>query len=151
MAGDKSIACHFTKYKNMKNKIILVLIVLISSCNNAKEASVQDDNRSNTNTKESLTTYRYIISFISKGSGVDQKAKENLNTYIKNYNSKNNTNVSYDAIKWGREGEVDYCFQLSELNKDQQSNFIFETKELLKISDLIRFSENEKCKNQRNN
>ena len=54
--------------------------------------------------------------------------------------------LSYETTNWGREGEVDYCFKLTELDKKKQKLFIIETKEILKTSSLVRYKENITCR-----
>jgi hypothetical protein len=52
-----------------------------------------------------------------------------------------------EIINWGREGETDFCLKLKELSKDQQEQFIKESKTLLENRKLVRIYENEKCRN----
>ena len=47
----------------------------------------------------------------------------------------------YEKKYWGREGEVNFCFMLNELNKDNQEKFILESKNLLSNSTRVRFKE----------
>ena len=51
-----------------------------------------------------------------------------------------------ETVKWGREGETDYCVKLSQLNSDEQAKFISSIKEIIKTSKLVRYSENTTCK-----
>jgi hypothetical protein len=53
--------------------------------------------------------------------------------------------LKVETFRWGREGEIDYCLKLSELNNQQQVKFIADTKELLKKSELVRYYENRAC------
>ena len=54
--------------------------------------------------------------------------------------------LNYETTNWGREGEVDYCLKLAELDKKKQELFITEIKEILKNSALVRFKENTLCR-----
>lgn len=104
------------------------------SCSNAKPISQQ----------EIVTTdqCRLVISFISKGRGIDRDTKKNVLAYIENYNKTHSLTLVYETVRWGREGEVDFCFALEELKKRQQVKFIDELKTLVQKSDCVRISEN---------
>lgn len=90
--------------------------------------------------------YRLNVSFFSRGSGIDRKAKKQLDDYVIQYEQKNKVKLNPEANAWGREGEIDYCFKLKDLNKNQQSNFIEEVKKLLEASTLIHLNENVSCR-----
>ena len=62
---------------------------------------------------------------------------------------KNNVKIISEISQWGREGDVDYCFKLTELNILQQDKFIKEAKELLNSYSLVKFYENTTCKRKR--
>lgn len=85
---------------------------------------------------------RLVISFISKGGGIDRDAKKNVLAYIENYNKTHSLTLVYETVRWGREGEVDFCFALEELKKRQQVKFIDGLKTLVQKSDRVRISEN---------
>ena len=90
-------------------------------------------------TKDS--SYRFTVSFISIGSGIDKKAKNQYEQYLKDFELKNNVSISYEKKYWGREGEVNFCFMLNELKKEEQESFILQSKNLLTNSTLVRFKE----------
>jgi len=121
----------------MKTKIILLLsIVMLSfACKNSKNTS------KNTDTDK----YRVIYSFISIGEGTDSKAFAILESYLISFGKKENKTIAYDKYPWGREGEVDYCFYLKELNKGAQKDFVNGLNNIAKQSKLIRIYENMAC------
>ena len=125
------------------NKILyILLIVALTGCLTSKKTS----NELKFKTIESNTSsYRFSVSFISIGSGTDIKAKQQLDQFIKQFGIKNNVELNYETGHWGKEGECDYCFKLSELDKNQQETFIYEAKDALKGSNLVRFKENSNC------
>jgi hypothetical protein len=94
------------------------------------------------------TMCRFTVSFISIGAGIDHQAKGELDQYILKVNKKYTVKIISEIAKWGREGEVDYCFKLNELNTQQQDLFISETKELLKNSTRVRYVENSICRHK---
>lgn len=123
----------------------LIFIITISAlamgitigCKAKKEAAVATVNTAET--KEH--TYRLIISFISKGTGVDRNKVESFLTYVESHAKK----PLYEKIQWGREGEMDFCLQLNELNKDEQILFIEKLIEQMKGSDRVFITENQAC------
>lgn len=87
--------------------------------------------------------YRYIVSFYSIGTGVNGAAIQQLEGFIKQFETKNKVSVPYVPVRWGREGEVDYCFKLNGMTAVQQVSFIKESQELLKGAEHINYKENE--------
>jgi hypothetical protein len=127
----------------MKAKQIIFLSALLMfgvvSCKchkNQKEKPV-------TKTEQTTdSTYRFIVSFISKGAGIDSKSNDAIASYITTFNNQNDATVKYDKINWGKEGEMDYCFKLNELKSNKQEDFIKGFKNVTGSSDLILFTEN---------
>ena len=76
------------------------------------------------------------------------RAKQ-FNEFVEQFNNKNKVTITPEITTWGREGETDYCIKLEELSSEIQKIFINETKELLKNSKLIRYSENSMCKQRK--
>jgi hypothetical protein len=91
-------------------------------------------------------SFRLVVSFISFGAGTDPESKSILEAYVYDYKLKNNKVVSYFIIPWGREGEVDCCFPLDELNASEQKNFIEGLKNAISGRELIQINENMKSR-----
>ncbi|MEI6879916.1 MAG: hypothetical protein WCK82_01055 [Bacteroidota bacterium] len=131
----------------MKNLIFLIAMFALFACNSAKNVTDKKTiNSTNQDTISSDINYRFSVSFISIGSGIDKQSKHKYDQYITEYEQKNKLQLSYETTNWGREGEVDYCFKLTELDKKKQKLFIIETKEILKTSSLVRYKENITCR-----
>jgi len=139
----------------MKNLLYLLLIpVLLTACK-AKQPPVVEETVAVIETvaapeveatPEAQTQdnkYRYIVSFYSIGTGVNGKAVQQLEAFIKQFETKNKVSVPYVPVRWGREGEVDYCFKLNGMTAVQQVSFIKESQELLKGAEHINYKENE--------
>ena len=124
--------------------LFLLLVIFTFSCNNSKKIA---DNTLATENSKNNSIYRFTISFFSKGGGTDRKARSEFESFLENFNKKNEVNLQYIKTSWGREGEVDYCFQLEELKKKKQIAFIKECEDLLKDSKLVHFQEFSECKN----
>lgn len=140
-------------------KVILfsMLLIAVVACKSRKKVAVNtpaEQPTSQTTQTPQVSAlpdsmYRFTVSFISVGAGTDRKAKEKFNQFILQFNEKNNVKINVEIAGWGREGETDYCLKLNELNKQQQDQFITETKELLKSSTLVRYTENSMCKHKK--
>ncbi len=96
--------------------------------------------------KETSGNSRFIVSFISIGGGTDTKAHSLFLKHLSDYKEIKKDTLIVDIIPWGREGEVDYCFKLSELTASEQQKFIADVKNILKKSTLIRYKENAPCR-----
>lgn len=121
---------------------IVCLILTTISCKSKQVAVASvDTGSSNTNsTAESANPAicRLVVSFISKGEGTDGKKIEALETYSNNHKKK----PVYNVQPWGREGERDYSFKLTELSKSEQIDFIVNVKKLMAGSDMANVQEN---------
>jgi hypothetical protein len=134
----------------MKNLISLFAIITLFACNSTKKVTDQNATTSTTqNTIATDTNYRFSVSFISIGAGTDKKAKQQFDSYITEYQQINKIKLSYEITNWGREGEIDYCLKLTELDKKKQELFVTETKEILKNSSLVRYKENAPCRQKK--
>ena len=94
-------------------------------------------------------SYRFIVSFISIGEGTDRNAKEIFDSFLNDWKTNQKKEINYETVQWGREGEVDFCFPLSELTDGQQKQFVGGIREKFKGHDLIQFAENEPCRHKR--
>lgn len=90
----------------------------------------------------SKTTYRLIISFGSECCGIDHMAQDEIDKFIAAYEKKKKVKLQRKVVYWGKEGERDYCFTLSEISKKEQANLIAEIKTIAKKSKLVEVKEN---------
>ena len=111
------------------------------------ENTVQNDSAPKTQPKDFV--YRFIVTFISIGEGTDAKAFETLQSYLEEWKTARKKDIHYDKFPWGREGEVDLGFSLSELDAAQQKQFITEVKNKFNGNKLVQFAENEPCRHRR--
>jgi hypothetical protein len=70
------------------------------------------------------------VSFRSIGAGIDRKTHKTFLNYIEQFEKEEKVKLAYDKIFWGREGEVDYCFQYNSLNQKQIIKFEQQLKEV---------------------
>ncbi|MFM7175992.1 MAG: hypothetical protein ACKO0X_01050 [Bacteroidota bacterium] len=99
--------------------------------------------------QQAAMKYRLIVSFISIGEGPDFNAKTGLDRVIADWEKQKGKALKQEQYPWGREGEVDYCFQLSELNSADQQSFINDIKASIGTSKLVQVSENQPCMHKR--
>ena len=84
-------------------------------------------------------TYELVVSFISKGSGIDGKTKDKIDGFIKSFHKK----VEFEVCQMGREGETNYLFHLKELKEHEKKKFIKELKEQITDKEMVRVGENQ--------
>ena len=128
------------------NKILMILTILntaMFSCKSTKKTTSADATTTvaASTTAENANLYRLSVSFYSIGGGTDSEAIQKLNHFLTSYKP----TIANETSRWGREGEVNYCFRLSELSKKDQVKFIEEVKKLLASSQLVRIEENKEC------
>ena len=132
-------------------KKIFFLASLISlaciSCKAKKESAKATENTSSSSStsNEKTMTYRLIVSFISKGAGTDATIRNAFTKYVENHPKK----PAFKLTTWGREGEGDYCFTLSEIkDKKEEAAFVDGIKQIIGSSDMANISENAELKHK---
>lgn len=133
----------------MKKIFFLASVISLAfiSCKTKKQTLKTNENSAtiSSNQTASPITYRLIVSFISKGAGPDSEKIKSFLAYSDGHPKK----PAYQTIAWGREGEVDYCFTLSELtSKKDLVTFIEDIKKIGAGSDMLIVSENIECQHK---
>jgi hypothetical protein len=85
------------------------------------------------------------FSFYSKGKGTDKTARKAFEEYLTSFEGSNMVKLAYDKISWGREGEYDLCFKLTELSPDMATEFVSGARQTLD-GKQVRIKENTGCK-----
>ncbi|MBS1647435.1 MAG: hypothetical protein JST67_08865 [Bacteroidetes bacterium] len=78
-------------------------------------------------------TYRLVVSFTSKGAGIDSKSFDEISALAQNYRPK----INYETCQMGREGERNLLFKLNEISKKKQRKFVKEVKTKIKDTSLV--------------
>ncbi len=130
----------------MKKLFFLASLISLAciSCKSKKEAIKTTENTTSnaTTSADAPITYRLIVSYISKGAGTDGTKRTAFLSYVDGHALK----PAYKTVTWGREGETDYCFNLSELSsKKDIIDFISEVRKIAAGSDMMNVSENAEC------
>lgn len=141
----------------MKLTHLILLAVLIAAACNTSKTNVSGKNISNTLSSmsdttaiTSLDTLPLIVQFYSIGEGVNSESKIAMDVFIKHQEKKYNTTISYQSVAWGREGEFDCCFRLSNLSLENKASFIGELKNQFNDKSLVHVYENQTCRHIRN-
>jgi hypothetical protein len=87
------------------------------------------------NQKEKL-----VVSFISIGTGIDYKAKDRLLSFVEEFQLQHQVKLNVSIKSWGREGEVDYTYDLDKLTKKQCKVFIEKIEALFSENNLVKIS-----------
>lgn len=133
----------------MKKIFFLASLISLACvyCKSKKEVEKAIENRETVVSSVAATpiSYRLIVSFISKGAGPDSEKIKSFLAYTDGHPKK----PTYQTIAWGREGEVDYCFTLSELtSKKDLVGFIEDIKKIGAGNDMLIISENAECQHK---
>ena len=134
----------------MKNKILLfsIMIILLGiSCKSTKTTNSGNTNNTTTNVDEN--NYRFVVSFISKGEGIDSKLNDDFTKFISETETKAKKKINAENYQKGREGEIQYCMKLNNFNEKEQENFIKEVKALFGGSTMVILNENCTCTNKK--
>lgn len=111
-------------------QIVIVALSLLSLVRMSAQSEIKFNQKND--------TYKLIVSFISKGSGIDGKTKEKIDTFIKGFHKK----TAFEVCQMGREGETNYLFHLKELKEHEQKKFIKELKEQILDKEMVHVEEN---------
>lgn len=88
---------------------------------------------------DSTNIARVVVSFISKGEGIDEKGKEKLVNWLKEQN------IEYEEKFWGREGESNFCIFLKGKSNRQQDIIVRDLRTFIGTNDLMLVEEWGKC------
>ncbi|MCU0433369.1 MAG: hypothetical protein MUC87_07955 [Bacteroidia bacterium] len=101
---------------------------------------------STTQTTPAVQNYRLVVLFISRGSGINEKARVDFESWLKNQSKP----VKWENTRWGREGEQSYCLKLDEFSTSrEQDKFVQDARIALAGKDLVIIEENVPCKGKR--
>ncbi|MBK8848477.1 MAG: hypothetical protein IPO27_18825 [Bacteroidetes bacterium] len=126
---------------NGKKKTVETSTAVKQEVTETKPAKIMND----TAAANADEIYPLIVSFISIGEGTDANAVMTMENMLTKYRSQLGKSIPYIAVPWGREGEVDYLFRLSEMTKEEQSSMAAMMKDSFAGNKLVQISENAKC------
>lgn len=126
----------------MKTSIFFLMICSLVACKSLKNTTISDTSSSSDQAKDADANFQFIVSFISIGAGIDKTAKKQFEQLMTEFENTNKLKLNVVIKKWGREGELKYCFVLKDLDRELQEIFISKTKNTLNQSSLIRYHYN---------
>ena len=142
---------------NIKMRSILTVFITLAglcfiACNHQKQVAKKEEVQVQTVSTtpdaapdKGLVIYRVLVSFYSIGAGIDIETHDKFKEFLLNSHPK----VMYEEVAWGREGEVDYCFRLFGMNKEDQQTFITDLKMIAEKSDRMRVEEDKSCSHKK--
>lgn len=87
---------------------------------------------------------RLVVSFISKGAGIDYETLKSFETWLAE-----RPRYVYTKSYWGREGEVNLCFRMSNLSTREQEIFVRDVRTQLTDKELVFVTEWADCDKRR--
>lgn len=134
----------------MKRYLLFALLAVASVA--CREKHITSSENSNTQTSSGTTVVvttedqapkvdstqlsRMVVSFISKGAGIDRAAQANLDKWLSK-----NADVKYTKVAWGREGEVDYVFDLKTRDAAAQKEVVKDVRALIGTNENVLIQE----------
>ncbi len=131
----------------MNSFAIVIIVAMAGSCKSSKNTTADSkaDGKPATLTESKTplpeNNYRVIVSFISIGGGTDSEAYAKLKDYISRKDEVG-VAISKEEIRWGREGEVDVCFKLKEMDSSDADAFVNGLKKTFEGNNLVQITEN---------
>lgn len=133
--------------------LLIILLFACSSSNSDNNNSYIDDKigivsqtLEESESKSTTNNRTFIVSFFSKGSGIDNKTKTAFLELIDGINNHNSKKIIFTEKKWGREGEVDYCMNFDEFDISNATELKDKIKELINIKKLVKIYEDRECR-----
>jgi hypothetical protein len=142
----------------LQKKVFTLMAILIglnmafSSCKSKKNALSQSEETMNTNENINENVdkaYHLVLSFYSIGSGADWDIIAEYDRFIEIDKASSTQKANIDRVTWGREGEVDFCIDLSNLTNIDKETFIKQSKEIAQKAKYVHINENAPCRNKR--
>lgn len=131
------------------SRFLLIALVALVAALGCKNSAKSGGGKGTGSSAANDSIYRLSVSFISIGSGIDAQAQAKYDQFVTEFGTRHKVTLAHETVGWGREGEVDYCFKLSELKSPQQATFVEESKALLAGNELVLFKENTPCRKPR--
>lgn len=127
--------------------------IVFASCKSKKNALpiTVEENMPTTesSTKIENINYHLVLSFYSIGSGADWDVIAEYDKFLELDKAASTQQAKVDRVTWGREGEVDFCIDLSNLSENRKKTFIAQSIEIANKAKYVHIKENAPCRNKR--
>jgi hypothetical protein len=117
---------------------IFIGIIFLYSCASHKNTTPSDVDHTLLNTTSLTDSSYFVVSFYSRGGGVARDTKMEFIKYIDSIIPLQAEKIIYEEKKWGREGEINYCFDMSLNSEDQKSTFQKNIRDSFQGKKLVR-------------
>lgn len=97
--------------------------------------------------KEEL--FSMVVSFFSRGAGIDFMVAREYESLVKKYETAHPEKFTAERVGWGREGELDYCIQFGDLNKNIAREFVNQSRVITDKTDLVHVKMDSECRRRR--
>ncbi|MEN9339871.1 MAG: hypothetical protein RIQ62_1183 [Bacteroidota bacterium] len=125
--------------------ICLAAALQTSACWHKKKKKINTTSQ-HTQISAGDTVKNLVVSFISTGSGIDYQSLPGFEKSVSDFNARQHCQLMYRKKNWGREGEVDYCFEGSDVT--YLSRYYTEVRQKYAANRRIQLKVNGKCKSQ---
>ncbi len=138
----------------MRRIVFLLSLLFVFACKSkavvAEQTAVASNQSGENAQKEEVEKtdeqiYHLLISFFSIGSGIDYERKKEMDRYFGQLESEK-VDFLIEKVGWGREGEVDYCVDLSKVKEAEQKKIIEKVREIAKKSSWIDVQLDKTCR-----
>lgn len=134
-------------------QILLIFCISFAACKSknhhqhhhtsAGHSSMPD---SSATTEVKLDTSRFMmVSFFSIGAGTDGKTRAAFLSHIEQYQQSHQNAIALSSKAWGREGEIDYCVDMTKLSSSELKEFKNTLSEILYNKELVRVKYESAC------
>jgi hypothetical protein len=120
----------------------LMLLCFALGCASNRNQNTSQSKLTDEITADTSLTCSFSMSFFSRGGGIDRLAKKDMLNYISSFEKQEKVIVLFEESRWGREGEIDYCFFLSGFSSSNKRKFKSFMNKLSETSGRIAISEN---------
>ena len=95
--------------------------------------------------QQNVSTGYLVVTFSSRGSGIDGKAMNKLDEIVISLGLNKAESTPLEKVSWGREGEIDYCFDLSLIDEELTTNLKNQLNSEFSGNNLVQIEHHENC------
>lgn len=127
----------------MQYLTVIFSILILNACQSNKSKATKINQTATTQSQPNNLS-DIVISFYSKGAGIDYEIANELDALL---GGKPNNQIAYSKKGWGREGETDFCIQINKsVSKKEKQQIIDQIKQIANKSKLVHIKEDSECR-----
>lgn len=124
----------------------VLLLVFATGCRSSKKTGSDAGGTNVQATPSSEATYPdLILSFFSPGNGIDGDKLQEVKTAL----TEKYPSVAVNEVRWGREGEIDLCLDMSALSSGKQKRCKADLASMVSASERVHVKHDEPCRESR--